>query len=104
MELTKKQVVTICDNVIKKLKAAKENNEFIFLDVAIKSEIQQLYNLERWEIDVESFIPQFTKVNAVIMSNAIEEWNEVWWQGTKDNFDYDNRIRFMQFIKECYQN
>lgn len=104
-ELTKKRIVAICDNVIKKLNEAKQRNEMLFLCNTIKKEISAIEYKELYEINIESIIPEFTKINAVIMANAIEEWTGgVWWCGTKTNFDYDNRIEFMNFIKECYEN
>ena len=41
-KLTKKEIVTICDNVIRKLNAAKKQGEQLFIEVALKSEIQKI--------------------------------------------------------------
>lgn len=105
-KLTKQQIITICTNIIRKLKKAESKGEQLFLDVAIKTEIQNLFNLERWEIEIENFIPEFTLQNAKIMCNAEESEfdNSLWWDGSKQSFDYDNRIKFMEFIIECQKN
>lgn len=105
MELTKKQVTAICNKVIARLENAKTTKECVFLCSAIKIEIAAIEYRELHSFTVEEFIPEFTKVNAVIMANAIEEWSgNAWWYGSKSGFDYDSRIKFMEFIKECYTN
>ena len=105
-KLTKQQILTICTNIIRKLKKAQSEGEQLFLDVAIKTEIQNLFNLERWEIEIENFIPEYTLLNAKIMCNAEESEfdTSMWWNGSKESFDYENRIKFIQFIIECQNN
>jgi len=105
-KLTKKEIVSICDNVIRKLNAAKKQGDQLFIEVALKSEIQNIRNCERYEIDIQELIPECTLQNATIMANAEpdEVDGSVWWNGTKSNFDYQNRINFMEFIKGCYTN
>jgi hypothetical protein len=104
--LSKKQILSICDNVLGSLRAAKKNGTIAYVDGLIKSEIQNIRYCERYEIDITFLIPEFTLQNAIIMANAEpdEVDGSLWWNGTKSYFDYDNRIKFMEFIKECYQN
>lgn len=105
-KLTKKQVATICGNVISKIKAAKNSGERVYIENLIKNEVQKISNLERWEIDIEKLIPECTLQNAVIMANAEpdEVDGSLWWNGTKSHFDYQNRIIFMEFLRDCYTN
>ena len=103
-KLTKQQIIEICSKVKSRLKQAQKSGERLFLDVAFRSEIQSYFKkLERWEIDIEDFIPDFTLLNATIMCNAepSEIDNSMWWNGTEENFDYTNRIAFLNFIIEC---
>jgi hypothetical protein len=102
-KLTKQQILTICNNVISKLKKAQSEGDHLFLCNAIKTEIQNIEYCERYEIDIVKLIPEFTKLNAVIMAEADKECDRgVWWYGKE--FDYANRIKFMQFIIECQNN
>lgn len=105
-KLTKKQIVNICDNVIKEMTAAKKAGERQYLEILIKREIIAIEYKEAYEIKIEEYINQYTLQNAVIMANATpdEVDGSLWWNGTKDHFDYDNRILFMNFIKNCYDN
>ena len=98
--MKKEQVIKICNSVIRKLNEAKENHKPLFLCPAIKSEIQNIEYRERYEIDIEKEIPEFTLVNAKIMANAEIDVidGSTWW----GQFDYANRIKFMEWIKECY--
>ena len=63
-KLTKKEVVTICDNVIKRV---NNSNTPQYLDVCTLTEIQNITKLERYEIDIKKYIPQFTLNNAVMV-------------------------------------
>ena len=102
-KLTKQQILTICNNVIRKLKKAQSEGEHLYLCNAIKTEIQNIEYCERYEIDIVKLIPEFTKLNAVIVAEADKECDRgVWWYGK--SFDYANRIKFMQFIIECQNN
>ena len=102
-KLTKQQIITICNNVIRKLKKAQSEWEHLYLCSAIKTEIQNIEYCERYEIDIVKLIPEFTKENAVIMAEADKECDRgVWWYGK--SFDYENRIKFMQFIIEFQNN
>lgn len=106
-KLTKKQVITLCKKVISRIQSAKKLGLYAFLDTYIKTEIQEMFpKLERWEIEITDYIPEFTLQNAKIMCNAEESEidNSIWWEGSKSNFDYDNRIKFMEFIIECQKN
>ena len=98
--MKKEQVIKICNSVIRKLNEAKENHKPLFLCPAIKSETQNIEYRERYEIDIEKEIPEFTLVNAKIMANAEIDVidGSTWW----GQFDYANRIKFIEWIKECY--
>ena len=102
--LTKKQVATICGNVISKIKAAQSTGERVYVENLIKNEIQKISTLERWEIDIEKLIPECTLINAKIMANSDPDEidGSLWWNGTKEHFDYENRILFMDFLRDCY--
>ena len=106
MKLTNKQIINICDSVIKEMNAAKKTGERQYLDLLINREIVKIEYKELYEIKIEDHIEHFTLENAKIMANAEpnEFDNTLWWDGSKDNFDYDNRILFMEFIKGCYEN
>ena len=106
-KLTKQQIIEICSKVKSRLKQAQKSGERLFLDVAFRSEIQSYFKkLERWEINITDYVPEFTYENARIMCNA--EASEIdqtmWWNGTEENFDYSNRIAFLNYIIECQKN
>ena len=103
-KLTKKQVVAICDNVIKKLKQAQKSNERVYVDLQFKVEISSIEYAELHSINISELIPEFTLQNAIIMANAEPDDvdGSLWWNGTINNFDYENRIKFIEFIKDCY--
>ena len=106
-KLTKQQIIEICSKVKSRLKQAQKSGERLFLDVAFRSEIQSYFKkLERWEINITDYVPEFTYENAMIMCNA--EASEIdqtmWWNGTEENFDYSNRIAFLNYIIECQNN
>jgi hypothetical protein len=105
-ELTKKQIIKICDNVIKEMTIAKKQGTRVYLESLIKQEINKIEYMEFYEIHIEKLIEHYTLQNAVIMANATpdEVDGSLWWNGSKESFDYDNRIKFMQFIKGCYEN
>lgn len=102
--LSKKQIIAICDNVIKKLKQAQKSNERVYVDLQFKVEISSIEYAELNSINISELIPEFTLQNAIIMANAEpdEVDGSLWWNGTINNFDYENRIKFVEFIKDCY--
>lgn len=104
--LSKNQIVKICNNVLKSLEVAKKENKPAYVDLLIKMELSSIEYMELYDIQIEKFIPYFTLENAVIMANAIpdEVDGSLWWVGSKDHFDYDNQILFINFIKSCYEN
>lgn len=105
-KLTAKQIIKICNNIIKKLELAKKNGTRIYLDLEIKKQISEIEYQELHDIKIQDHIVYFTLENATIMANAdVNEFdNTLWWNGSEEYFDYDNRILFMNFIKECYEN
>jgi hypothetical protein len=105
-KLTKKQIVKICENVIKEMTAAKKQGTRVYLESLIKKEIVSLEYKELYEIKIEDYIEYYTLQNAVIMANAVpdEVDGSLWWNGSVEAFDYDNRIEFMNFIKGCYES
>lgn len=106
MNLTNKQIIKICDNVLKELEAAKKNRTIVYVDALIKKEIVKIQYMELYEIQIDKYIEHFTLQNAIIMANATpdEVDGSLWWNGSKEHFDYDNRIEFVNFIKGCYEN
>lgn len=100
--LSKKQIVAICDNVIKRV---NNSNTPQYLDVCILTEIQNITKLERYEIDIKKYIPQFTLNNAVMVANAEPDCIDgTLWFNTNKEADKVNRITFMEWIKSQYQN
>ena len=102
--LSKKQIVAICDNVIKKLKFAQKLGERVYVENLIKMEISSIEYAELHSINISELIPEFTLQNAIIMANAEPDDvdGSLWWDGTVNHFDYENRIKFVEFIKDCY--
>lgn len=105
-KLTKKQIVNICENVIKEMNAAKKKGVRQYLEILIKREIVAIEYKELHDINIADYISEYTLQNALIMANADPDVidGSLWWRGSKDHFDYDNRIAFMNFIKSCYEN
>ena len=105
-KLTNKQIINICDSVIKEMTAAKKTRQRQYLEILIKREIIKIQYHELHDINIADYIKEYTLQNALIMANAEpdEVDGSLWWNGSVYHFDYDNRIQFMQFIKECYQN
>ena len=103
-KLTNEQIVQICDNVIKELKEAKKRNTKIYLCVQTKLQISRLLNIQYAEIRIiRNYIPLFMYKNAKKYVNA-KIINDVWWDDNNGFFNYSDRIKFMQWIKEQYQN
>lgn len=102
--ISKKQIIAICDKVSKKLKQAQKSNERVYVDLQFKVEISSIEYAELHSINISELIPEFTLQNAIIMANAEpdEVDGSLWWNGTINNFDYENRIKFVEFIKDCY--
>ena len=105
-KLTNKQIINICDNVIKEMTAAKKQGQRQYLEILIKREIVKIQYQELHYINIADYIKEYTLQNARIMANAEpdEVDGSLWWNGSVYHFDYDNRILFMNFIKNCYGN
>ena len=103
-KLSKKQIIAICDNVLKTLKQAQKSKERVYVDLLFKMEISAIEYAELYSINISELIPEFTIQNAIIMANAEPDDvdGSLWWDGTVNHFDYENRIKFIEFIKDCY--
>ena len=103
-KLSKKQIVAICDNVLKTIKQAQKSKERVYVDSLFKMEISSIEYAELHSINISELIPEFTLQNAIIIANAEPDDvdGSLWWDGTVNHFDYENRIKFVEFIKECH--
>lgn len=102
--LSKKQIVAICDNVLKTIKQAQKSKERVYVDSLFKMEISSIEYAELHSINISELITEFTLQNAIIIANAEPDDvdGSLWWDGTVNHFDYENRIKFVEFIKDCY--
>ena len=106
-KLTNEQIVEICNNVIEKAIYCKKYNFDVYLCVHTKLEIKRLFGLINIKVVVSDYIPKFTYKNAKKYANANKLKTEnVWWRREDNNgkTNYDDRIKFMQWIKEQYKN
>ena len=103
-KLTNEQIVQICDKVIEAVKEAEKRRGRIFLCVQTKMQICRILNIQYDETRIiRNYIPLFMYKNAKKYVNA-KIRNDVWWDDNNGLFNYSDRIKFMQWIKEQYQN
>jgi hypothetical protein len=105
-KLNNEEIIEILDKAIQKVEYNKKNRIladrdyypcglcFIFRTL-FKNNIKE-YNAIK---SISYYIPEFTQENAIKYSNSKE--SAYWWK--TDPFDYDNRIKFLQWIKSNYE-
>ena len=103
-KLTNEQIIEICDKVIEKVKEAEIKGVKIYLCDTTATEISKIINKPIIQFYVLDYISQFTNVNARKYANA--KSYGVWWQRGDNNyeFNYSDRIKFMDWFKLLYQN
>lgn len=103
-KLTNEQIIEICDNVIESVKEAERKGYNIYLCETTVKEIRKINNKQIIKLDVTGYIPEFTNENARKHTNARGYY--VWWRTYDNNneFNYSDRIKFMEWIKSQYQN
>lgn len=104
--LSNKTINRLCDEIIKEINLAIDNNEMIFLCNVISPKL----NCEKHEII--NFIPKFNYENAAKHANAYRpnECHSHWWSYNFFGFNIEeknlkvnqNKLLFMQWLKEQY--
>lgn len=106
--LTNKQIIALCDGVISKIKKAQENQYKTFLCDEVRIYTSGHYtNKYIHQCEIINYIPKFTIENAIKYADArIPMIDDVgWWDGMCkpiSEFNYQDRIKFMFWIKEQY--
>ena len=93
-KLTNEQIIEICDKVIEKVKEYESEHRIVFLCW----QIEKLLPINNYG-EIYLYIPLFTYENAKENANA-QIISDQWW----DDFNYSDRIKFMEWIKSQYQN
>lgn len=110
-QLTPEQINEFCNLTINTLK----NGSAVCLCYALKGYLESKDIYYSNYNEVSSFIPKFTNDNAVKYANGDKtSYNSnPWWNNgsmfynynpiyTSNKFDYDNRILFLEWLKEQY--
>lgn len=107
-QLTPEEINEFCNQTIYRLK----NVSAMCLCYALKGYLESkgIYDLDESYEDASLFIPEFTNENAVKYANGIKtSYNgNPWWDNGSmfyfnSKFDFNNRILFLEWIKEQYQ-
>lgn len=102
--LTNKQVISVCNSVIRQLK--KETHR-MFLCVLITEAIAERLQKNNFRIfPINYYIPEFTLENAILHANANKRISKflAWWlMENNEEFNFKDRIKFIEWIKKEYQ-
>lgn len=101
--LTPKQVISVCNSVIRQLK--KETHRMYLCVLLIEAIDKRLPKNNLRIPPIDQYIPEFTLENAILHANANKRISRflAWWISESENeFNFKDRIKFMEWIKSEY--